>query len=452
MSAVIHNHLSKVTWQDIRHEVARIEPILAKIIDDISPDASFSLYKAYYPYGSTIADPARMYLPSKDGVYPLDQGDFSDDVISDLGYGRTSWAMGVVLEKNIEAFIDFEDSNSTIPWMIYKPGTIFPYAKLLSEQNSRNYAPNNILTIVSGARSAFMLPNIGCNTHHNNLQKNHRVQSPPPKTLYEHWHVFKEIINSHTIEAEWSSCLLYFSEKWVRHMREDPAWVSLKMYLHQLAWSHFEYRRNYIYYEIAFSRIQKKRNLKPNPYLMDTASHLFKTALGDAPGFVPASDNDSLPLDVIQSVYTDSYGIKKHLPTVMHPGYFTFDQQNKLPVYYSLQNPSTFVFSPKSRKASSTLFEMHELEHIMKVFMCELSDEKSICNGTVFGELIKNISFKYFHNEHDFHGVVSHSSEIEATDQRYSHVSSRSKVDGAMFASDAKFLRGCIGIYTKQNL
>ena len=450
MAAGIDNQLIKVTWQDVRQEVAIVEPNLARIIDAINPDNTFTLYKVYYPYGETIADPVQMYLPSKNhGVCPLDQSTFSDDVNSDLGYGRNSWPMGIVLEKNIEAFIDFKDGNSTIPWMIYKPGTIFPYAKLLSEQNPRNYAPNNILTIVSGARSAFMLPNIGCFTHHVNLQKDYHVQSPPPKTLYEHWHIFKEIINSHASSAKWSSCLLYFSEKWVRYMRQDPAWISLKMYLHELAWSHFEYRRNYIYYEIAFSRIQKKRNLKPNPYLMDTASHLFKTALGDAPGFVPVCDNESLPLDTIQNAYTDSYGIKKYLPTIMQPGYFTFDQENNSPVYYSLQNPSTFVFSPKSRKVSSTLFEMHELEHIMKVFMGELSDEYSICYGTVLGEIAKKINFRYFHNELDCHRVVGHSSEIESADQRFRYVNSEHKIDGAVFASDAKFLRGCIGVYTK---
>jgi len=51
----------------------------------------------------------------------------------------------------------------------------------------------------------------------------------------------------------------------------------------------------------------------------------------------------------------------------MQPAHFYFEN-DKLPVYYSLQNPSTYAFSPKSRKLSSTLFEMRELAHIMRIF------------------------------------------------------------------------------------
>ena len=132
------------------------------------------------------------------------------------------------------------------------------------------------------------------------------------------------------------SCLLYFSEKWVRHIQCDPAWLNLKIYLHELAWAHFEYRRNYIYCDILFSRIQKKRNLKPNPYLIDTASHLYTTALGAAPGYAPACDDESLPVEILQQAYVESYGMKKYYPTIMQPTYFNFDQENILSVYYSL--------------------------------------------------------------------------------------------------------------------
>ena len=145
-----------------------------------------------------------------------------------------------------------------------------------------------------------MLPNIGCLTNHINLQRDFHIQSPPPKLLYEHWHIFKEIINYKN--CDWRSCLLFFSEKWVNHLHQDKSWINLKMYLHELAWNHFEHRRNNIYYDIAFSRIQKKRNLKPNPYLIDTASHLFTTALGAAPGYAPACDDSSLPLESIRQV------------------------------------------------------------------------------------------------------------------------------------------------------
>lgn len=436
------------TWQDVRNDVLNVEPTLAGIIDAISPDKSYRLYKVQYPYGSIIADPQQMYLPSSENdISSISSAEFGADLFNDLGYGKDSWAMGVVLEKNIEVFIDLKDSKSSIPWMIYKPGTIFPYAKLLNKEGNLNYAPNNILTIVSGARSAFMLPNIGCYTNHISLQKDFHVQSSTPKSLYEHWQIFKEITSSKMNSQKWHSTLLYFSEKWVRSIKTDNAWAPLKAYLYELAWSHFEYRRNYIYYDIAYSRIQKKRNLKPNPYLMDTASHLFSTALGAAPGYAPACNNESLPLDVLQQVFIDVYGLKKYVPTVMQPSYFQLASEHKLPVYYSMQNPSTFVFSPKSRKVSSTLFELQELEHIMKVLLEEIADKNSICAGTVISDLTKLIRYRYFHNESDRHRIIRHSSEIENDDSRFSYLVGNNKGSNGVLASDAKFLRGCIGIY-----
>jgi len=85
----------------------------------------------------------------------------------------------------------------------------------------------------------------------------------------------------------------------------------------------------------------------------------------------------------------------------------------------------------------------------MKVFQEELSIENSICSDTVISEITQNIDFRYFHNESDRHRVIRPSSEIEHEDQRYARVNKKLKIKGASFASDAKFLRGCIGINAK---
>ena len=217
---------------------------------------------------------------------------------------------------------------------------IFPLPNVLNKKTDKIYTPNGVLTTSSGARSAFMLPNIGCQTNHSALQRDFNIQDPAPKSHYEHWNIFRHITNSKIIDCNWRSCIIYFSNKWVDRLHNDSAWLQLKLYLHELAWSAFEYRRNQIYYDIAFSITQKKRNLKPNPYLVDTAKHIFTTAIGAAPGYVPAHNNNALPLDVIQNVYVESYGLRKYSPTIMQPSQFDF-QNDKLPIYYSMQNPAT---------------------------------------------------------------------------------------------------------------
>lgn len=440
--------LVKVYWENIRNRVAKVEPDFTKIVDELAPDKAFPLYLAYYPYGMLIADTKSPFIPRiKKGCYRLSNSDpeLPKDISKHLSYGSDSLPLGMVLEKELEYFIDLEDEQITLPWAIYSPGSFFPFAKVLSKKCDRIYAPNGVLTATSGARSVFMLPNIGCLTNHVNLQRDFNIQLPPPKSLYDQWYLFKEIVNSEVIDCHWRSCLVYFSEKWVSKLHNDKAWLKLKLYLHEIGWHAFEFERNYIYYNIIFSVIQKKCNLKPNPYLTDTAKHLFTTALGAAPGYAPAHTDDFLPLEYLQKPYIESYGMKKYYPTIMQPKVYNFET-DITPIYYSLQNPSTFEFSPKARKLSSTLFEMRELEYIMRIFLKELIKNNTIGSDTVISEVAKKVQFKYFHNEFDRHRVITSSDKIPLLDKRFNYLSTSTKMPDAKFASDARFVRGCISI------
>jgi hypothetical protein len=295
-----------------------------------------------------------------------------------------------------------------------------------------------------------MLPNIGCGTNHSNLQRDFNVQSPPPKSLYEHWNIFKEIANSEIAKTNWRCCVMYFSEKWLINIHENVAWNSLKQYLHELAWYRYEWDRNRIYYDITFSMIQKKRNLKPNPYLADTAMHLFATALGAAPGYVPSLDDQALPLDILQKAYIESYGLKKYQPNIIQPRHFKFEAE-KHPIYYSLQHPSTHVSSPKSRDSSSTLFDIRELDHIIRIYKQELTIKDALCSDTVLSKIAEKTTFKYYHNKPDSHRIVNDSTLIFTNDPRFNSINDAYKQKHATYASDAPFVRGCISIYKTDN-
>lgn len=438
--------LRKVYWSEVRKCVASVEPAFARIVDELSPDKSYPLYLAYYPYGAIDADTISSLFPDGEGgYYRISDAHAPKEMVKHLGYSRDSTPLGMVLDKQIECFIDLKQEKITLPWLVYTPGKIFPFSRILTRKHDRVYTPNGLLCSTAGARSAFMLPNIGCAVHHSNLQRDFNVQHPPPKSLYEHWAVFKEIVNSNVIQSDWRCCVMYFAEKWVDKIRHDKSWSDLKHYLHELAWYYYDYERNRVYYDIAFSMIQQKRNLKPNPYLADTAKHLFATAIGATPGYAPALTEDALPLSCIQRTFVESYGLKKYLPTVMQPTHFAMESSDG-PVYYSLQNPSTRVFSPKSREASSTLFEIRELEHLMKIFIQELSRDNAVCADTIMGQVAQHVSFQYFHNKMDRHRVVRASTDIPAIDKRFTPSHHPHKKTGAVFAADAPFVRGCISL------
>jgi len=442
------NGVVKIFWNDIRQRVAQVEPKFAEIVDELSPDKSFPLFLVYLPYGVLKGDTESSYLPDGRGnFYRLSDPQVPREILKHLSYGLGGSPMGMVLEKQLEYFIDLKHKGITIPWLVYSPGQLFPYSTILGSHSDHVYSPNGLLTATSGVRSTFMLPNIGCNTHHVNLKRHFNIKRQAPKSLYDHWYVFKDIIHSKVIAYDWKSCLIYFSEKWVTALHNDKAWLKLKLYLHETAWRKFEYERNRIYYDIAFSLIQEKRNLKPNPYLTDTARHLFSTALGAVPGYVPACDEEGLPLSVLQHAFMDSYGLKKYIPTIMQPTHFDFEK-SKAPIYYSLQHPSTHVFSPKSREVSSTINEILELEYIMRIFCEELSSETNLCSDTVIGKIAKSVAFDYFHNKSDRQGIIEQSSDIPKSDTRFTLHTNHKKTE-ARFASDAPFVRGCVSIQNK---
>lgn len=441
--------LVKVYWADIRKRVAKVEPTFAKIVNELSPDKTFPIYLAYYPYGAFKGDTETIFIPkSEGGHYSLLDLDAPKDVLKHLGYGKHDSPLGMVLEKCFEIFTDLKIEGITIPSLVYSPGDFISFMKNLSRKSNRTYSSNSIFAATSGVRSTFMLPNIGCTTNHLNLQRDLNIKSPPAKSLYEHWYVFKELTNGNQINCDWRSCLMYFSKKWLEKIHSDKAWLTLKLYLHEKAWQRFQYNLNHFHYDVVFSIIQKRRNLKPNPYLTDTARHLFAAALGAAPSYVPAHNNDALPLDILQKIFVELYGLKKYYPTIMQPIHFKFEHE-KAPVYYSLQNPSTGAFSPRSRTVSSTLFEMRELAHIMEIFIDELSKDNSMCSDSIISQIAKNIQFNYFHNKTDRHHVIRPSNEIETLDERFNFVNPKYKVKDAKFASDAPFVRGCISIKTK---
>src|SRR3990167_1485624 len=439
--------LSKVYWGDIRNKVAKVAPRFAEIVDNLDPDKSFPLYLAYYPYGAIDADTNSSLFPkSNGGYYRLSDSDVPKDVLEHLGYSINDTPFGMVLEKQIECFVDLKNSGMTIPRVIYTAGTINPLTTLLRNNNNRKYGPSNLLTSTAGSRSVYMLPNIGDTANHTNLQRDFNVKASTPKSIYEHWQIFKEIANSEKANSDWRCCVMYFSEKWIEIINNSHSWYELKQYVHEQAWSKLEYEMYRVEYDMIFSIIQQTHDLRPNPYLADIAKHLFSITIGASPGYVPASDNDALPLDLLQNAYAESYGLKKYIPTILQPSHYNFEE-DKLPIYYSLLNLSTNVFSPKSRAVSNTSVELRELEHIMNVFIVELTEKNGMCiSDSIMAKIARCVKFNYYHNKIDRHGIIRPSMEMLDHDPRLRGNFNEANTPTSVFSRDAQFVRGCIGI------
>lgn len=432
--------LQKLTWTDARERVAKVNLELADIIDELEPSNKFPIYIASYPYGSHIVEEGRFYLPRGDGkLAGISDSKFSDEIKADLGYADEGIPVGVILDRSMELFV--KSSTRFFPWKLYSEGALFGLWRGLDVTPS--YHPILLFNVSAGARTIFMLPNIGDATLHKNLKRDFNIHAPSPKTLLEQWNVFKEITQHPNLNCQWSTQLLLFSKKWLTKMQEDKAWSQLSRFFLNYSWQQTGYWRNQIFYDFAFSCAQANRNLKPNPYLADTAKHLLTMGLGAAPGFGVAVNDAAAPYKLLQKIYLESYGLKKYSPTIMHPIHFSTAFPHKA-IYYSLQLPSAYEFSPKSRQLSSTLHDLSELKHIITVYLEELAKGKLKIEQTPMANLVNNAQFDYFHNKKDRHEEIRLTSEMPNEDPAL--LKCDVEEEQKDFADAGTFVRGCVRI------
>jgi hypothetical protein len=346
----------------------------------------------------------------------------------------------MILEREIEYFIEID--GEVIPYDVAGPGRIFNKSIILNKKLSRNYSPNGVLKASAGSRTSFLLPSINSYNNIIKLSKALKSKIVSPKKISEHWNVFKKIVLSETVESNWRVCLLYFSEKWIHSLAQDPAWRDLKAYISESDRILHQYDSNNIFYEIFYSYAQRNYNLKiTNPYIINTAIHLIKIALGEMPGYIPATDEQLLPLHNIQHAFCNFYDIEHH-PTVMVPNIFRFETA-KTPIYYSLQHPTMPSFSIKRNNRVSANNEIKAIEYILPSFLDSMKCDTSMLSKTVFSELANKINFSYFHNVPCGNDQIIGSEDLQAIDPRFTYGST---VSNKKFCHEGKFLRGCIQI------
>lgn len=108
------------------------------MVDSINPDKKFPLYLAFYPYGSIDADTTSSLFPDgKGGYFRLTDTNVSSAVFKDLGYSARNTPLAMVLDKEIECFVDRNEVNLSIPWLISGPGEFFPLTRILPQKNTR---------------------------------------------------------------------------------------------------------------------------------------------------------------------------------------------------------------------------------------------------------------------------------------------------------------------------
>ncbi|MCL5260175.1 MAG: hypothetical protein M1561_00620 [Gammaproteobacteria bacterium] len=437
-------YLETVYWKDIREKIHALNPKFSALVDEIDPGKEFPLYLAKYRYGDVIVREGDFYLPTPDEgklVRPDDNG-IPADIRKGLDYSKSIIAPGIVVTKSMQ--LSLNPNFNFMSWFLYTSGTIFALWKFL-KAGVHEYHPAKIFTITAGSYSLVMAPNIGGAAYHKNLRLKYKLPNIQiPKNAIEQWPLFVSLARSPIAKCYWHTELLFFSENWVKKINcNDTAWLKLSHYLFQYVWEKSGFWRNKIFIDYAFSRAQMNRNLRPNPYIADTAKYLIFLALGVIPGFIPATDNTAGPVELIQKIYLEDYHLRKHVPTIMQPGCFSLAKPANL-IYYSMTCPSTFEFSPKARKFQNNLFDLRELKHIMGKITEEIKSGRLKLDNTPIMDMIHKVNFDYFSNTKDKYGEIRSTKEMQAEDPNLTKclVPTKNKT----FAYNGELFRSCVRI------
>ena len=436
-----NSSIKTVFWNDIKDEIETVNPEFAGIINKLNPDEKLSLYLVEFPYGDLVGDDISQFIPdNRGGYYRLTSDNAPENIKEDLGYGASTSPLGLLLEKKIEFFVDIPHRNITIPNGILSPGGFYNTSIVLSKFKNTPYNPNGILKASSGARTVFSMPYLTCKNSFSRLQSELGPISVP-NSYYEHAQLFKDMLTAQR-KTKWRSRLVYFSKDWINNIIKNPLWSEVKGYLAQKSWENSEHDRNQFYFDIAYSLIQENTSLN-NPYLTDTAKHIFDISLGAYPGLAPASNEDFFPLKTIQHMLIYSYGIKKYIPTIIVPEYFNASNKS---IYYTLQHPTTKSFSPRSNNTISTLKNLDILKLLIMKFTQQITDRNGVWSGSYLQETVNNLKISYIHNNSNSTFQPESPEDVIENDGRFFYTGLNTDSLNLIPAADAKFFRGCISL------
>lgn len=429
--------MEQTPWKEIRADVARVNQTLAELIDDLEVNHSFGLYDISYDFGSNLIEDSIFMMPedsSKKKLIPITSDKVQKKIADDLSYNDFNHPVYLVLSGSTEIF--FDDNGRITPFGIAKPGSLIGLWKALDTETKIPLCLNlSNWGVTSGARSVFLLSKISENRSHARLLSHLGISSEKPSSLDAHWNIFKDISNSLEPEKRWKTRILCFGKKWFEQ-KNNLKWQKFNHHLLSLAWNGSSYWRNRFTWDMAFSFINQKLDIKPRQYHVDIVRTLIELSLGVIPGFRPAINEDHCPLDLIKSTYTELYKLHQN-PVLMAPEYI-----NGKPIYFSIQKNSAISLSVKPVDKSSSLEDLYISDGLLKKYIHYLSCKKEKILTTPL-EHLNQFDFELFHSDPGQYHSFKPIKKLFASDNDFSEEKNKENPEASLF------FKGCIKISHK---
>lgn len=430
--------IEELTWQNVREDVFNADQKLGNIIDVISPNKEYPLFRIHYPFGAKIFEQNLLYLPNEQGIStPITDINIPQKIRAQLNY--SSLPLSIVVQNKVEMFCKI--NNKVFCAAFHGNG--------LNLGIWEHFGWTTPYTLTSGARSLYMLSKISETISHKRLKKELGISAIPPKRLVDHWQVFTQLANSANFPKKWQCELIILTNKWLDKIKNDPTWRELNLYLWQQGWKHCSYARHKSTLDIIWEVFMQKlntNNLKFDPYIIDTLKHLLLISIGAIPASSPATNsNEAGPIKEIQLIYEEIYNLQ-NIPTIMQPKYFC--SKNNTPVYYSLQNPTLLESTTKSKQATSVIEIIRNLKELIDHFI-EITPWSIFAQSMQpFCQMINKTRFDFFHSDIFAYGPhIRPSTEMPKNDMALIYDPAKKQV--RKFADNSTFLRGCVRIMNK---
>jgi hypothetical protein len=439
-NAAARREISVVTWKDVRDDVTKVNPQLAKLIDNFNPDDTHKFAKVKYYYGDIFVKNGQTLFPNKENrlvpaldpsMDPKIQEEFS--YIPNLAF--------IPLNRSSEVF--FDTGQRAVPIHVFQKGQIS------STYDTYDYLmgikPNTIWSFSAGSRSIFMLPKI---TDKINLQKlcsTYNIHSTiQVKNLTDHWELFKNIAQNDQMPCDWHLTVLFFGKTWIDRKYRQENEAQLKLYFQKACAKNTNYAITKVRFNMfweTFASIISAQRLQTKSYLIDQVKHLLSIAVGNFPGFVVANNNEEIaPVKYLQNAFIEHYSLKEYLPTIMYAAVAAFCPEKVRHLYYSLAIPTVSEGSAYKETSTTIVNDLREIKLLLET----LKKHADSNYNKQAAQLVQNANIDYFHHKEDIYDQIKSSNDIVLEDSSF--LEDQTRFPDRTFCSTSPFFSGCMRI------
>lgn len=436
--------MEELLWADVKNEVKILDPSLFEIIEEFDPSSEYTLFKAYYPYGTEILNQGILHLPDPAGnIVSIHSDAISDKTRHLLGYNQFSNPVTLVLKNSIELFTLYKETIIPL-YGIIPAGKLFGASIILND--SLGDSPIFLWNMTSGARSSFLLQKMSESQGLSRLNKHFNLTISKMNSPLAHWHLFYELSNHHNFGENWCSEVLFFSKPWFDWSNKKLS--SFRIALFEKAWHATEFWRNQIIWNLVYSIFQEEKIVRMNPYIADTVKHLIAVGIGAYPAFAPAVSDFAGPFQRLQKILLEFYQIE-YAPVIMCPAHISDPNVNA--IYYSMEFQTSSEFSPHARQTTTKIADLYDIKEMLKKFFNFMSSAQLNITDTKLFNLKKNISYDFFHSLHEDYSGILPVTNIFIEDESFK-IAANAAGSLLPFSKNSSFLKGCIRIRKKNNI